>query len=62
MEDALRHCAIDTALGLDERLLRGAGITRLDCGAHALHTRTHVGADLPVSRGALDRLTDSLFC
>ena len=37
-------------------------IAGLDGGVNTLHARAHVGADVPIARGALDRLTDSLFC
>ncbi len=60
--EALRDGTVDTAHSLDERLLRSASITGLDSSTHTLHTRTHVGADVPIVRGSLYRLPDSLFC
>ena len=60
--DALRNRAVNTANCLDERLLRRTGITGLDSRADALHACPYIGANVAISRGALDRLASSLFC
>jgi hypothetical protein len=62
MVKALRDGGIDTAHGFGESLPCRACITRLNCGTYALHTGTHGGADVPVARGAFDRLAGSLLC
>jgi hypothetical protein len=60
--DALRNSAVDAAHRLDERLLRRIGVTSLDRSVDTLHTGPHMGANVAVAGGALDRLPDSLFC
>ena len=62
MVNPTRHRAATSADCLDERLLGRRGVAGLDRGADALHDCAHVGADVPISGSALDRLAGSLFC
>ena len=62
MIDALGNRGVDLAHGLDQGLLRCTGIARCDGGTHTLHAGPHIGADVAVARGSLDRLAGSLFC